>query len=300
MSTHPRWFHPDRPLGRTGVVVTALGIGDLADPELPEDVLVATLHRAMDAGLVVIDTAPSYGDGLGERVVGAALRGRREGMFVIDKIDELEQPVAPQIEASLERLGLGRIDLVAFHDLSTVAAWKSIAAPGGGLDQLEACRDAGRVRFLGLSSHHPDVLDLAIRSGRCDAVMLPVGPWVDPRYVEEILPLALDRGVGTIGFKAFGAGKLVADTTGYGRPLPPGPGLPRLSVEECVRYVLTVGADVQLLGLSTPAEQDAAFAAARAFRPMDPAEMRDVRRRAAHAIEGKGACWWNPAEATTR
>jgi aryl-alcohol dehydrogenase-like predicted oxidoreductase len=52
----------------------------------------------MDFGLTVIDTAPSYEDGYSEAIVGAALQGRREGMFVIDKIDHLDQPVNPQVE----------------------------------------------------------------------------------------------------------------------------------------------------------------------------------------------------------
>lgn len=141
--------------------------------------------------------------------------------------------------------------------------------------------------------------------------MFPIGPFVDRRYETEILPLAKAKGVGTVCFKTFGAGKLLGDTEGYSRPLqsrPRGkvssggadegaPVLPRLSVDECLRYTLTVDPDVALLGLSFPNEQDAAFAAAQAFEPLDEAGKADVRRRAAVAIEGKGACWWNPPSA---
>jgi hypothetical protein len=138
--------------------------------------------------------------------------------------------------------------------------------------------------------------------------MFPVGPFVDRRYETEILPLARAKGVGTVCFKTFGAGKLLGDTEGYSRPLqsrPRGklssggidaatPLLPRLGVEECVRYTLTLDPDVALLGLSFPNEQDAAFAAAASFQPLTPEGLEDVRRRAAEAIRGKGACWWNP------
>ena len=75
-----------------------MGIGDLDDRSVPLEQSVATMHRAMDFGLNVIDTAPSYEDGYSEAIVGAALQGRREGMFVIDKIDHLDQPVNPQVE----------------------------------------------------------------------------------------------------------------------------------------------------------------------------------------------------------
>jgi hypothetical protein len=70
--------------------------------------------------------------------------------------------------------------------------------------------------------------------------------------------------------------------------------LPRLSVAGCLHYTLTLDPDVALLGLSYPNEQDAAFAAARSFRPLSDAEMADVRRRAAEARRDKGPCWWNP------
>jgi aryl-alcohol dehydrogenase-like predicted oxidoreductase len=293
-------FSPAAPLGRTGFRATRLGAGDLADPGLPFETCVATLRRALDAGLNVVDTAPGYEDGLGERIVGAALRGRpRREIFVIDKIDALDAPVAPQVEASLGRLGLRQVDLFAFHDVSLVSQWEALAAPGGGFEELEGVVRAGGARFRGISSHHPDVLARAIPSGLCDVVMFPIGPVVDPRYVSEILPLARQHGVGVVSFKTFGAGKLLGDSSGYGRPLPAGTpgGRPRLSVDECVRYTLSCGPDVALLGLSTPDEQDAAFAAAAAFRALAPDEREEVRRRAEAAIAGKGPRWWDPAPA---
>ena len=76
-------FTPRRELGRTGFRATQLGIGDLADRNVPLAECVATLRRALDAGLNVIDTAPMYEAGYSEEIVGAALQGRRAGLFVI-------------------------------------------------------------------------------------------------------------------------------------------------------------------------------------------------------------------------
>jgi 1-deoxyxylulose-5-phosphate synthase len=299
-----------RKLGSTGFDASILGIGDLADRAVPIETCVATLHRAMDAGLNVIDTAPSYEDGYSETIVGAALRGRRQGMFVIDKIDHLDKPVGPQVDGSLKALGLDLVDLFVFHAVSELAVWRNLAAPAGGLDQLGRDVTAGKVRFRGISSHHPEVLRAALDSGLCDVVMFPIGPFCDPRYAEEILPLARQKGVGTVCFKTFGAGKLLGDTTGYNRPLEPrprgkyssggkqidpAPSLPRLTVAECLHYTLTVNPDVTLLGLSFPNEQDTALEAFRSFRPLTSEQLQETVRRAAHAIAGKGACWWNPA-----
>src|SRR3954454_10417620 len=112
-------FTPRRELGRTGFAATALGIGDLADRSVPLDTCVATARRALDAGLNVIDTAPNYEDGYSEEIVGRAVRERpRDSVFVIDKIDLHEEPVGPQIDGSLARLGLDHTDMFVFHGLS--------------------------------------------------------------------------------------------------------------------------------------------------------------------------------------
>ena len=293
-------FTPRRELGRTGFRATQLGIGDLADRNVPLAECVATLRRALDAGLNVIDTAPMYEAGYSEEIVGAALQGRRAGLFVIDKIDELAAPVRPQVEASWQRLGFSDVDLFLFHGVSTLADWRKLR-----FDEL-----AGLARFRGISCHNPAVLREAIPSGLCDVVMFPIGAAVDERYVTEILPLARQHRVGTIGIKTFGAGKLLGDTEGYSRPLanrPRGklssgggdtaaPVLPHLSVTDCLHYTLTCDPDVTLLGLSFPNEQDAAYAAARAFQPLSPARLADIRQRATQAIAGKGNCWWNPPQ----
>ena len=142
----------------------------------------------------------------------------------------------------------------------------AVEAPGGGLDQLRAEIAAGRAGFAGISSHHPEVLQAALDSGRCDVVLFPIGPFVDRRYETEILPLAKARGVGTVCFKTFGAGKLLGDTEGYSRPLQ---GRPRGKV-------------------SSGGLEDTAF------EPLFEAQLADVRRRAEESIRGKGRCWWNP------
>jgi aryl-alcohol dehydrogenase-like predicted oxidoreductase len=307
MSAPPR-FSPRRELGRTGFVATLLGAGDLADRSVPLESCVATLRRALDAGLNVVDTAPGYEDGYSETIVGRALEGRRDGVFLIDKIDHFDEPVAPQVDASLARLRTS-VDLFVFHGVSSLESWLELAKAGGRFEELAAVVRAGKARFRGISCHHPDVLARAIPSGLCDVVMFPIGPYVDARYVEEALPLARRSGVGTVCFKTFGAGKLLGDTSGYGRPLearPRGklssgggeraaPVLPHLGVSDCLDYTLSCDPDVALLGLSFPNEQDAAFEAVERFRRRSPAELAELRERAAVAMRDKGSAWWNPA-----
>jgi aryl-alcohol dehydrogenase-like predicted oxidoreductase len=296
-------------LGHTGFQATALGIGDLADRSVPFENCVATIRRAVAAGLNVIDTAPMYEDGYSEEIVGAALAAEvRDRIFVIDKIERFEEPVAPQIDDSLRRLRMDHADAFVFHNLSDLTMFERLASPAGGFDQLGDCIRAGKIRFRGISSHSPEVLEAAILRDLCDVVMFPVGPFVDERYVNRILPLARAQRVGTVCFKTFGAGKLVGDTQGYNQPLQLRPRgkvssggsaetrsvLPRLSVAECVHYTLTLDPDVVLLGLSFPNEQDEAFEAAQSFVPLPAEEMAEIRRRSGEARRDKGPCWWNP------
>jgi aryl-alcohol dehydrogenase-like predicted oxidoreductase len=301
-------FFPRRPLGRCRFHATALGIGDLADRNISLETCVATLRRALDAGLNVVDTAPLYEDGYSEQIVGQALRGVHDKVFLIDKIDALDQPVGPQIDESLKRLNLASTDAFVFHNLSSIETFDRLMEPGSGFDQLADCQRAGKTRFRGISSHHPDVLKAAIAARVCDLIMFPIGPFVDARYVDDILPLAKANNIGTVCFKTFGAGKLVGDTEGYNQPLQARPrgkvssggsdatetSLPKLTVAECLHYTLTLDPDVALLGLSFPNEQDQAFAAARTFKPLSAHQMQDIRKRAIQARQNKGPCWWNP------
>ena len=308
MADLPR-FSPRRELGRTGFQATILGIGDLADRALPIETCVATARCALDAGLNVIDTAPNYEDGYSEQIVGRAAREfGPDRIFIIDKIDHHDQPVAPQIDNSLRRLGLDSVNAFVFHNLSSLEVFNRLCEPGGGFTDLAKATVAGKCRFRGISSHHPDVLRAALTAGLCDIVLFPVGPFVDSRYVTEILPLAKSLGVGTVCFKTFGAGKLLGDTTGYNQPLKSRPRgkissggtdendsiLPKLTVTECLHYTLTLDPDVALLGLSFPNEQEAAFAAAQSFHPLSNNALADIRRRAIDARRDKGPCWWNP------
>jgi aryl-alcohol dehydrogenase-like predicted oxidoreductase len=295
-----------RPLGRTGFLASQIGAGDLADRTLPREVCVATLERALAAGINVVDTAPGYEDGFSELIVGDAVRQRRSSVFVITKIDDFERPLTQQLNESLERLQTSYVDGYVFHGLSDMATYERLIAQGY-FAELADLKARGLVRHGGISSHHPEVLRAAIQAGYCDIAMFAVGAFVDDRYVHETLPLCRAMGVASVCFKTFGAGKLVADTEGYGRPLAQRPRgklssggevLPtsatNLSVAECLHYTLTVDPDVALLGLSFANEQDDALAAYRDFRPLTDDAMTAIRAKAAIARTNKGPCWWNP------
>ncbi len=309
---NPRFgFQPRRELGKTGFTATQLGIGDLADRKIPLETCAATIRRALETGLNVIDTAPCYEDGYSELAVGKAIKDFRDKIFLIDKIDNHNDPIRPQIESSLSKLETEMVDLFVLHALDTIEGWQKAVEQNGVFEQLDSCSKAGMLRFRGISSHHPDVLTAAIDSGLCDVVLFPIGPYCDSRFIDVVLPLAKKKNIGTVCFKTFGAGKLLGDTPGYNQPLqqrPRGkfssggaeqnsaPMLPRLSVAGCLNYTLTIDPDVALLGLCFPNEQDAAFEVAHNFTPLDSAQMDIIKQLAVEAVKEKGNCWWNPPQ----
>ncbi len=124
-----------------GPSVPALGIGTYRMGEAParREQEIATLALALELGVRVIDTAEMYADGGAERIVGAALRGRRDQAFVVSKVlptHASRRGVASACERSLQRLGLDRIDLYLLHWrgatplAETVAAFEKLVAQG--------------------------------------------------------------------------------------------------------------------------------------------------------------------------
>jgi aryl-alcohol dehydrogenase-like predicted oxidoreductase len=108
------------------------------------------VHRALDLGINLIDTAEIYGFGRSERIVGAAIRGRRDSVFLATKLVPFGLPfmIAPRAAASARRLGVDHIDLYQQH-------WPSaLFPPGPTMPRFRALVDRGLVRHAGVSNHN--------------------------------------------------------------------------------------------------------------------------------------------------
>lgn len=228
-------FEPtDRlPIGRTGLHVTRLGfggasIGGLFSAVVDEDAI-AVVGHAWDLGIRTFDVAPLYGFGSAERRVGAALAGRRRDEFVLStKVGRLVLPldaiaagadvdhqdanyvhadpvglvfdysadgVRRSVDASLERLGLGRIDIALIHDPDD--HWP--AAIGEAYPALARLRDEGVIRAVGAGMNQSAMLARFAREGDFD-VFLVAGRYtlLDQDALTELLPLCVERGIGIL------------------------------------------------------------------------------------------------------
>ena len=197
-----------RPLGRTGHRSSALAFGGAAFFMDGDDArATAALEDALARGVNHVDVAPSYGNA--ERVLSPAIARNRDRMFLACKTRERRAPKArEELHRSLERLQTDRFDLYQCHAVSDAYDLERLLGPGGALEAMVEARDAGLVRFIGITGHHCGVLKQAIERFPFDTVMFPVNPIqaADPRPATDYRPLlaaTIARGVGAIGIKAI-------------------------------------------------------------------------------------------------
>jgi aryl-alcohol dehydrogenase-like predicted oxidoreductase len=157
-----------RALGRTGLMVSPIALGGAPfgygqagagwDPrsEAGRRIAIATIHDALDRGINYIDTAPAYGDGHSETLVGEVMRTRREDCVLASKVwYELDaQGVTDSVHASLRRLNTDRIDVLQVH--GRMYAQAEVAhILGGPLDALRKLRAAGKIGHIGITTEEP-------------------------------------------------------------------------------------------------------------------------------------------------
>jgi aryl-alcohol dehydrogenase-like predicted oxidoreductase len=193
-----------RALGATGLDVPVIGMGTWQTFDVRGDAAEAGAGRVLDAafaaGAAFFDSSPMYGRA--ERVLGAALQGRRERALVATKLWTSSGAEArAQAERALAWFG-GRVDLYQVHNL---VAWRER------LDLLEELRRRGAVRAIGASHYSPSAfreLATVMRSGRVGAIQVPYNP-LEREVEREILPLAAELGLGVVVMRPFGEGALL-------------------------------------------------------------------------------------------
>lgn len=237
---------PARPLGRSGIAVSALGFGGapLGDlyARLGEATAIATVEAALAAGVNLVDTSPLYGHGLSEHRIGAALRrSGRKDVVISTKVGRVADPFAGRgdgsgylgglphglrfdysydgamrsLEQSALRLGVDRLDIVLIHD---VDVWTHGAdrieqrfaeAMDGAYRALADLRAAGTVGAIGVGVNEAAMCERFARAGDFDAMLL-AGRYslLEQPALASFMPLAQAKGIGLMLGGVFNSGIL--------------------------------------------------------------------------------------------
>ncbi len=262
---------PTRPLGKTGVQVTMLGLGG-------EGILrtwgrdreaAAVIERALDLGITYCDTAPAYSGS--QDYYGAVLAERRAVIFLASKThDRTRDGSLRLLDNSLARLKTDHLDLWQLHDLTELDELEAIFGPRGAIHALEEATRDGRVRFLGVTGHYdPAVLAEAIRRHPFDTVLVALNAADRARrsFIDRFLPEAAARQLGIIGMKVVARGRLLR---------PDGVS----TMREALGYVLTLPVSTAIVGYTTPEEVEEAVRLVKHFEPFPAEEMARLERLA--------------------
>jgi aryl-alcohol dehydrogenase-like predicted oxidoreductase len=213
-----------RALGSQGLTVSAQGLGCMGMSEFygtaDEGEAVATIHRALDLGVTLLDTSDIYGPHTNEQLVGQAIARRRDEAVLATKFGIVRDPENPaargvngrpeyvlrSCDASLRRLGVDHIDLYYQHRVDPDVP---IEETVGAMAELV---DAGKVRYLGLSEAAPQTIRRAHAVHPISALQTEYSLW--SRDVEdEILPTLRELGVGLVAYSPLGRGFLTGQIT---------------------------------------------------------------------------------------
>ena len=184
-----------RPYGNTGLMVSALGLGaaQIGDTRLEEAHVASLLDAALDAGITLVDTAPSYG--CSEERIGRHLASRRKDFVLSTKLgygvagyaDWTGPCITAGIEQALRLLRTDRIDIAHLHSCP-----RATLESGAVIDALEQAKRDGKVRAIAYSGDNDD-LACAVTTGRFDGFMASLNI-CDQRVIDAVLPVIATRG----------------------------------------------------------------------------------------------------------
>ncbi len=185
-----------RVLGKTGLKVTSLGFGCMitSDPSV--------IERAADIGINYFDTARGYQHGNNERMVGAALKRKRNSLFIATKTEAGDKRGAlEQLETSLRELGTDHVDIWHLHGKDS---------PGEASDDLfeaqQIAKQQGKIRFAGVSTHQPKtMIPFLLKKGATDVVLVTYNFTME-KAVEDVVAQASAAGVGVVAMKIMAGG----------------------------------------------------------------------------------------------
>lgn len=263
---------PKKTLGRTGIQISALGLGGYHLGSAKTDQIANEIvAKALDHGIDFFDNAWEYHDGFSEERLGKALKGKRQRAFLMTKVCShgRDKKVAMQmLEESLRRLQTDHLDLWQIHEVIYENDPDLIFAPGGAAEALLEAKKQGKVRFVGFTGHKDPEIHLKMLSHDFpfDTVQMPLNCFdaTFRSFETQVLPEAARRGIAVLGMKSLGgSGEMVR----HGG----------ITAEQGLRYAMSLPVATTISGIDSVEVLEQNLAIATNFHPFTAAEMNDLR-----------------------
>ncbi len=255
-----------RLFGRSGPLVTQVGLGGEGvlrtygrKPEAS-----AVIEQAAAQGITYFDSAQAYAGSQG--YYGNFRRGQQE---LRSRIFQTSKSAArdflgarADLAESLEIMGLERMDLWQIHDVRTRQDIEEIEGPGGALQAFVQARDAGLVRFLGVTGHHdPKILEHAVKSWPVDSVLMPINPAeaILGGFLDRVMAAAQDRGLAVIAMKVLGGSHYISPRD-------------EVTAEKLLRFALSQEISTAIVGCKSAREVEALAQVGMHFKPLEAEE----------------------------
>ena len=265
---------PKRRLGKTGLMVSALGVGGyhLGSAESDEEAN-RIVAEAIDAGINFFDNAWEYHDGKSETRMGNALKGKRDQVVLMTKVcthGRKKDVAMRMLEESLKRLQTDHLDVWQVHEVVYDNDPDLIFAKDGAIEALEMAKKQGKVRFVGFTGHKDPSIHLKMLSHdyAFDTVQMPLNCF-DGTYRSfetQVLPELNKRGIAPLGMKSLG---------GSGESVKNG----AVTAQEALRYAMSLPVAVTISGMESLDLLHQNLEVARGFQPMPARELSALRTR---------------------
>jgi len=265
---------PMRALGKTGLMVSALGLGgyhlgsakDLAEAKRIVD-------EAIGGGINFFDNCWDYHDGKSEAWMGEALKSKRDQVVLMTKVctHGRNQHVAMEmLEQSLRRLQTDHLDVWQIHEVIYDDDPDLIFGPNGAIEALAQAKQQGKVRFVGFTGHKDPSIHLKMLSHDFpfDTVQMPLNCFdaTFRSFETKVLPELNRRGIAPLGMKSMGgSGEMVSSGA--------------VTVDEALHYAMSLPVATTISGMNSIEVLRQNLAIAQSFRPLSAAAMQHLRDR---------------------
>ena len=269
---------PMTTLGKTGLKISRYTVGGYHMRVRGLDEAKSIIHRAMDLGVNMFDSAWLYHDGKSDEAYGEALTpSQRQKVYLMSKAHKYSAAEAmSQLEDTLRRMRTDYLDVWQVHQVVNHKEVDQILGPKGSLETFVKAKQQGKVRHIGFTGHaDPTVHQRLLDSyDGFETVQHPVN-LIDPHYlsfINTVLPNIRKKGLGLFAMKTNAMGPITKNNIA--------------TIQECLRFAWSQNIDTLVSGAETVGQLEENVAVLKAFRPMSKTEMTELLKRTGQGKHG--------------